>query len=179
MKLSGAHVLVTGGASGLGEAVVRRCVTDGAVVSVFDLSAETGAALVAELGATKVQFFKVNIIDESSVQAALEASVKTFGPLRVVIQCAGVASPCRVLSSRGVIHPLKAFEGVVGVNLVGTFNVLRLAVAIMAKQEPVDGERGCFVHVASVAAFEGQIGQAVSDASCRSRIMTAHAPAHT
>src|SRR5690242_4858870 len=104
MKLSDSHVLVTGGASGLGEAVVRRCVADGARVTIFDLSADAGSALVKELGESKVGFFKVNIIDESSVQNALDSSVKAFGPLRVVIQCAGIASPCRVLSSRGIIH---------------------------------------------------------------------------
>lgn len=160
VQLSGVHVLVTGGASGLGESVVRRCVADGARVSIFDLSTEHGEKIVGELGQDKVAFFKVNIIDEKSVQEALEGGIAAFGPLRAVIQCAGIAAPCRVLSSRGVVHTLKAFEHVVNVNLIGTFNVLRLATALMAKSEPLEGgERGCFVHVASVAAFEGQIGQ--------------------
>jgi 3-hydroxyacyl-CoA dehydrogenase/3-hydroxy-2-methylbutyryl-CoA dehydrogenase len=160
VKLSGSHVIVTGGASGLGEAVVRRCVTDGAKVSIFDISAELGNKIVEELGKENVAFFKVNIIDEKSVQESLEGGIKAFGAIRAVIQCAGIAAPCRVISSRGVVHTLKSFEHVVNVNLIGTFNVLRLATALMAKSEPLeDGERGCFVHVASVAAFEGQIGQ--------------------
>lgn len=172
MKLLNTHVLVTGGASGLGAACVRRAVADGAKVSIFDLAgqAETAAALVTELGgASKVLYLAVDIVSEASVSKGLADAIAAFGPLRAVIQCAGVASPCRVLSSRGVVHPLAAFEKVVAINLVGTFNVLRLASAIMSKQSPIDGdasgERGCFVHVASVAAFEGQIGQAAYAAS--------------
>ena len=169
MKLLGAHVLVTGGASGLGAACVRRAVEDGARVSLFDLAgqAEVAAALVAELGGeAKAKYIVTDIVSEESVSKGLAEAVAAFGPLRVVIQCAGVASPCRVISSRGVVHSLNSFSKVVAINLIGTFNVLRLAAAIMAKQEAAEGgERGCFVHVASVAAFEGQIGQAAYSAS--------------
>ena len=165
MKLSGSHVLVTGGASGLGEAVVRRCVSDGAVVTIFDLSEEAGAKLVSEFGADKVLCMKVNIIDETSVKSSIETCIAKFGPLRAVVQCAGIASPCRVISSRGVVHPLDAFNKVVQVNLIGTFNVLRLAVAAMSTNDPIKDERGVIINVASVAAFEGQIGQAAYSAS--------------
>jgi len=108
------------------------------------------------------------VCDEESVQKALDAGIKKFGRLDGVVQCAGVGNPCRVLSSRGVIHPLKSFNQVVQINLIGTFNVLRLAAAIMAKQESksgLKGEKGVFINVASVAAFEGQIGQAAYSAS--------------
>lgn len=169
MKLQNTHVLVTGGASGLGEACVRRALADGARVSIFDLAgqAEAAAALAKELGGDeKLRFYAVDIVSEDSVAKGLAAAIAAFGPLRVVINCAGVASPCRVISSRGVTHPQPSFDKVLAINLSGTFNVLRLAAAIMAKQEPCEGgERGCFVNVASVAAFEGQIGQAAYAAS--------------
>jgi len=162
------HLIVTGGASGLGAAVVSRFVSNGWRASIFDLDAEGGARMEAELGKEKVNAMSVNICDAEAVEKAIDAAIAKFGPLRAVIQCAGVANPCKVLSKSGAVHPLKGFEKVVAINLIGTFNVLRLAAARMAKQEPLpnkDGERGCFVHVASVAAFEGQIGQAAYSAS--------------
>lgn len=169
MKLQNTHVLVTGGASGLGEACVRRAVADGARVSIFDLAgqAEAAAALAKELGGEeKLRFFAVDIVSEDSVAKGLAGAIAAFGALRVVINCAGTAAPCRVISSRGVTHPQPSFDKVLAINLSGTFNVLRQAAAIMAKQDAcAGGERGCFVNVASVAAFEGQIGQAAYAAS--------------
>jgi 3-hydroxyacyl-CoA dehydrogenase/3-hydroxy-2-methylbutyryl-CoA dehydrogenase len=107
----------------------------------------------------------VDVTSEESVQKGIDACVKQFGTLNGVVQCAGIGGAQRVLSGKGVVHSLKAFERVVNINLVGTFNVLRLAVAVMAKLPAVDGERGVFVHTASVAAFDGQIGQAAYSAS--------------
>ena len=122
------------------------------------MHAENGRSLESELGSDKARFFEADITSESAVQAALDAAVGAFGPLRAVVQCAGVANPCKVLGKNGAVHSLRQFEFVCAINLIGTFNVLRLAAAVMAKQEPLaGGERGCFVHVASVAAFEGQI----------------------
>jgi len=167
VELSGAVALVTGGASGLGAATARRLYDGGARVVVLDLPQSSGAAFVQELGERAV-FAPADVASEPEVQAAVEAAA-ALGPLRVVVNCAGVGTPGKVLGKQGVL-PLEDFDRVVRINLVGTFNVLRLAAAAMAGTEPVSTdlggpERGVIVNTASVAAFDGQIGQPAYAAS--------------
>ena len=155
-------VLVTGGASGLGAAAVRRVVAQGASALIVDLPSSSGSELAAELG-DRVRFAAADVRDEDQVQAAVTAATQQ-GILRVVVNCAGVATPGRVIGKRGVL-PLETFRTVIEINLVGTFNVLRLAAATMIDNEPIDGDRGLVIMTASVAAFDGQIGQAAYAAS--------------
>jgi NAD(P)-dependent dehydrogenase (short-subunit alcohol dehydrogenase family) len=155
-------VLVTGGASGLGAATVRTVIAEGALALILDLPGSAGSALAAELG-ERVRFSPADVRDEDQVQAAVAAATK-LGTLRVVVNCAGVGTPGRVISKRGVL-PLETFQTVIDINLVGTFNVLRLAAAAMIANEPLDGDRGLVIMTASVAAFDGQIGQAAYAAS--------------
>lgn len=154
--------LVTGGASGLGAATVRRLHADGAAVVLVDLPSSPGADLVGELGERAV-FCPADVRDEAQVQAAVDAA-KGLGDLRIVVSCAGVGTPGRIVGRNGPLA-LETFRTVVDINLVGTFNVLRLAAAAMAANEPVDGERGVAVMTASIAAFDGQVGQAAYAAS--------------
>jgi NAD(P)-dependent dehydrogenase (short-subunit alcohol dehydrogenase family) len=155
-------VLVTGGASGLGAATVRRVIAEGASALILDLPSSAGAELAAELG-ERVRFAAADVRDEDQVQAAVAAATE-LGTLRVVVNCAGVGTPGRVIGKRGVL-PLEAFQTVIDINLVGTFNVLRLAAAAMIDNEPLDGDRGLVIMTASVAAYDGQIGQAAYAAS--------------
>jgi len=155
-------VLVTGGASGLGEGCVRAVVGGGARALVVDLPGSRGPELATELG-PGVGFAAADVRDEAQVQAAV-TQARGLGTLRVAVACAGVATPGRILGKRGVL-PLADFRTVVDINLVGTFNVLRLAAEVMAGNEPVDGDRGVIVLTASVAAYDGQIGQAAYAAS--------------
>jgi len=155
-------VLVTGGASGLGAATVRRVIAAGASALILDLPNSAGSELAAELG-ERVRFAAADVRDEDQVQAAVAAATE-LGTLRVVVNCAGVGTPGRVIGKRGVL-PLEAFQTVIDINLVGTFNVLRLAAAAMIDNEPLDGDRGLVIMTASVAAFDGQIGQAAYAAS--------------
>ncbi|HWJ54077.1 MAG TPA: SDR family NAD(P)-dependent oxidoreductase [Propionibacteriaceae bacterium] len=163
MRLGGGDVaLVTGGASGLGAATVRALTSAGARAVIVDLPGSRGPELTTELG-ERVRFAPADVRNEEQVQAAVETALD-LGTLRVVVNCAGVATPGRVLSKRGLL-PLEAFRTVVEINLVGTFNVLRLAVQAMAGNEPADGDRGVVIMTASVAAYDGQIGQAAYAAS--------------
>jgi NAD(P)-dependent dehydrogenase (short-subunit alcohol dehydrogenase family) len=155
-------VLVTGGASGLGAATVRRVIAEGASALILDLPSSAGSELAAELG-ERVRFVAADVRDEDQVQAAVTAATE-LGTLRVVVNCAGVGTPGRVIGKRGVL-PLEAFQTVIDINLVGTFNVLRLAAVAMIDNEPLDGDRGLVIMTASVAAFDGQIGQAAYAAS--------------
>ena len=155
-------VLVTGGASGLGAATVQRVVGEGAAAVIVDLPGSTGHEFAVELG-ERVRFAPADVRDEDQVQAAVETASQ-LGTLRVVVNCAGVATPGRVIGKRGVL-PLETFRAVIEINLVGTFNVLRLAAATMIDNEPLDGDRGLVIMTASVAAFDGQIGQAAYAAS--------------
>jgi NAD(P)-dependent dehydrogenase (short-subunit alcohol dehydrogenase family) len=155
-------VLVTGGASGLGLATVRALTRTGAAAVVLDLPSSSGAEVAAELG-DRVRFVAADVRDEDQVQAAVDAAT-ALGALRVAVSCAGVATPGRVIGKRGLL-PLEAFRTVVEINLVGTFNVLRLAAAAMLANDPADGDRGVVVMTASVAAYDGQIGQAAYAAS--------------
>jgi len=157
-----AVALVTGGASGLGGATTRRLVADGAKVVIVDLAASPGADLAQELG-DAVRFMPADVRDPAQVQAAIGVAQEQ-GELRIVVNCAGVGTPGRVVGRSGP-HSLESFQTVIDINLVGTFNVLRLAAVAMLGNEPVDGDRGVIVMTASIAAFDGQIGQAAYAAS--------------
>jgi len=154
--------LVTGGASGLGEATARRLHAEGASVVIADLPSSPGEQLTADLG-EHVRFVPADVRDEAQVQAAIDAA-NELGTLRVVVNCAGDGTPGRVVGKRGPL-PLEDFQNVININLVGTFNVMRLAAAAMLENEPVDGDRGVIVMTASIAAYDGQIGQAAYAAS--------------
>ena len=164
MDIKNAVAAVTGGASGLGEATVRRFVAAGGKAAILDLAEENARKLIDELGGNVI-FIGTDVTEEHSVRSALDSAVATFGALHVVVNCAGIASAERVLGKKGPM-PLENFERVIRVNLVGTFNVIRLAAEKMARNEPnAEGERGVIVNTASAAAFEGQIGQAAYSAS--------------
>jgi NAD(P)-dependent dehydrogenase (short-subunit alcohol dehydrogenase family) len=154
--------LVTGGASGLGGATVRRLVADGARAVIVDLPSSPGADVAAELG-ERVRFVAADVRSEEQVRAAVDAA-RELGELRVVVSCAGIGTPGRVVGRNGPLA-LETFQSVIDINLVGTFNVLRLAAAAMVDNDPVDGERGVAVMTASIAAFDGQVGQAAYAAS--------------
>jgi len=150
--------LVTGGGSGLGEATVRRLAADGLGVVIVDLPSSAGKAVADELG-DRVVFAPTDVTEETAVTAALDAA-SGLGTLRVVVNCAGVATPGRVVGRKGPL-PLATFRQVIEINLIGTFNVLRLAAERMIALEPdEDGDRGVVVMTASIAAYDGQIGQA-------------------
>jgi NAD(P)-dependent dehydrogenase (short-subunit alcohol dehydrogenase family) len=154
--------LVTGGASGLGEATTRRLHQGGAAVVVIDLPSSPGGALAAELG-NRVRFCPADVRNEAQVQAAI-ATAQELGDLRIVVNCAGVGTAGRVVGKNGPMN-LESFRNVIDINLIGTFNVVRLAAAAMLGNEPVDGDRGIIVMTASIAAYDGQIGQAAYAAS--------------
>lgn len=164
MKIQGSAALVTGGASGLGEATVRRLVAAGARVVILDRDDKRGLALEKELGES-ARFVKTDVTSADEVQKAVDAAAE-LGGLRVAVSCAGVGWAARTLDKEGQPHDLELFKTVIGVNLVGTFNVTRLAAAAIARQAPLDdGERGVIINTASVAAFDGQIGQVAYTAS--------------
>lgn len=164
MNLENKVAVVTGGASGLGLATVKAYLAKGASVAIFDLNAEQGALVAAELG-EKALFCQVNVADEASVQQAIAQTLAKFGAIHVIVNCAGIGSASRTVGKNGAM-PLELFSKVIAVNLVGTFNVTRLTAAEMAKNTPdVDGERGVIINTASVAAFDGQIGQVAYSAS--------------
>ena len=158
MELNGVAALVSGGASGLGEATVRELTAAGATVVIADVNTERGEALAKEVGGV---FVRTDVADEDQVQAAVQAAVDTGKPLRAAVSCAGIAWAARTVARDGTPHDLASFRKIIDVNLIGTFNVVRLAAAAMAKTEPIndDGERGAIVNTASVAGIEGQIGQ--------------------
>ncbi len=167
MEIQGRTFLVSGGASGLGAAVVRRLAADGAAVQIADLNRAAGEALAAELQAAgaRAWFAAADVTSEEQVQAAIDAARAQTGALHGAIQCAGIAAAQRTLGKQGP-HALDLFTRVIQVNLVGTFNVARLAAAAMAQNEPdAVGERGVLVLTASIAAWDGQVGQAAYAAS--------------
>ena len=164
MQLENKGVLVTGGASGLGAACIRLLTQAGAKAIIADLNSETGNALAKELGDSAF-FVPTNVTDEDSVQAAVQAAVEKFGNLSVTINCAGIGIAEKVLGKNGPAS-LASFNKVIQVNLIGTFNTIRLASAAMVNNSPnEDGERGVIINTASIAAFDGQIGQAAYSAS--------------
>jgi NAD(P)-dependent dehydrogenase (short-subunit alcohol dehydrogenase family) len=161
MQISGQGALITGGASGLGLATARRLVAAGAHVTIIDLASSKGAEVADELGGL---FVAADVTSADEVQAAV-AAAQSAAPLRVVVNCAGIAPPAKVLDREGNPAVLSDFERVIRINLVGTFNVISQAAAVIAKNEPHDEERGVIVNTASVAAFDGQIGQPAYSAS--------------
>jgi NAD(P)-dependent dehydrogenase (short-subunit alcohol dehydrogenase family) len=164
MQISGAAAIVSGGASGLGEATVRRLREGGAEVTILDRNAERGEALAKELGGG-TKFVAADVSDPEAVGQAVALAGES-APLRIAVSCAGLGLPARVVNRDGTPHDLKAFQFVINVNLIGTFNVMRLAASAIAKTDPLeDDERGVIVNTASVAAFDGQIGQVAYSAS--------------
>jgi NAD(P)-dependent dehydrogenase (short-subunit alcohol dehydrogenase family) len=161
MQLDGASAIVTGGASGLGGATARKIAADGAHVVVVDLNEEAGEAMASELNGA---FVKADVRDPDQVQVAVDTAVE-MGPLRALVNCAGVGNPGRTLNRDGEPLALDFWDFVVSINLTGTFNCIRLAAAAMATNEPSEGDRGAIVNTASVAAYDGQIGQAAYSAS--------------
>ncbi|MCM3573537.1 MULTISPECIES: 3-hydroxyacyl-CoA dehydrogenase [Mesobacillus] len=164
MKMSEVRAIVTGGASGLGEATVRRIVEQGGKAAILDLSVERGDALVKELGEQAI-FIKTDVTSEEEAGNAINKAIESLGSINTVVNCAGIGVAGKLLSRKGV-HSLDMFSKVISINLIGTFNVIRLASEQMSKNEANElGERGVIINTASVAAFDGQIGQAAYSAS--------------
>lgn len=163
MHIKGHSAIVTGGGSGLGEATARRFAADGAKVAIFDLNMENAERVAADIGGVAVE---CNVADAASAEAAFEKSRAAIGAARVIVNCAGVGPAKAIVSRDGDPMPLDWFSNIVNINLIGSFNCLRLAAADMSKTEPLDdGERGVIINTASVAAYEGQIGQVAYGAS--------------
>jgi NAD(P)-dependent dehydrogenase (short-subunit alcohol dehydrogenase family) len=164
MHLQNKTIFITGGASGLGEACARLMVQAGAKAVIADLNTEAGNALAKELGDAAL-FQQTNVTDEGSVQIAIKATLAHFGDLHGTINCAGIGTAAKVIGRDGPLN-LETFTRVININLIGTFNVIRLTAAVMAENTPeASGERGVIINTASVAAFDGQIGQAAYSAS--------------
>ena len=164
MNASGKIALVSGGASGLGLATARALIDRDASVVLLDLPSSRGEEVAKELG-ERCAFFAGDVTSEDDVQAAVATAADRFGALHIAVSCAGIATPGRLLNRDGAPLPIERFESVVKVNLIGTFNVMRFAAAQMVQQEPDGEERGVMINTASVAAFEGQIGQVAYSAS--------------
>lgn len=164
MEFTNNTFIVTGGASGLGEATVRALHAQGAHVVIADLNTEQGEALAQALG-ERTAFSRTNVADETDAQTTVNLAVSKFGQLRGLVNCAGIGNAAKVLGKNGP-HPLADFNRIIQVNLVGSFNMARLAAAAMASLEPAaEGERGVIINTASIAAYDGQIGQAAYAAS--------------
>lgn len=165
MQLDQVKAVITGGVSGLGYAVAQHLVGHGGKVAMFDLNDDKGAAAVAELGTERARYFRTDVSDEDGVAATMNAAHQFLGGLNVAVNCAGILGAGRVLGKHGPM-PLQGFATTVMVNLVGSFNVAKAAAALMQNNAAgEDGERGVIVNTASIAAFEGQIGQAAYSAS--------------
>ncbi len=165
MQIQYTRAVITGGVSGLGLAVAQRLVAGGAKVALLDINDDKGAAAVAELGAGNARYLRTDVTDEANVAANVAAAKDFLGGLNAAINCAGILGAGRVLGKDAPM-PLKNFAGTVMVNLVGSFNVAKAAADLMQHNAPgLDGERGVIIHTASVAAYEGQIGQAAYSAS--------------
>ena len=165
MKIENCVAVVSGGASGLGAAVVKDMTENGAKAAILDFDVENGEKLALELG-DKVIFCKTDVTDAASVKSAIDRTMEAFGAIHFAVNCAGVASPKKVIDKKGNPMPADFFNRVIQINLVGTMNVLSLAAVEMCKNTPTeDGEKGAVINVASVAAFEGQVGQAAYSAS--------------
>jgi NAD(P)-dependent dehydrogenase (short-subunit alcohol dehydrogenase family) len=163
MDVHGKTFLVSGGSSGLGAGCVKRLAEDGANVAIADVNAELGQALAAEIGDQAI-FVRTDVTDEVAVKTAVDTTVEAFGELRGAISCAGIVHGERLVGRDGP-HDLARFRKILEVNAVGTFNMLRFAAQAMMANEPIESERGILINTASVAAFEGQIGQIAYAAS--------------
>ena len=164
MELKEIVALITGGASGMGEATAKHIVANGGKAVLLDLNEEKGQALV-QAAHEQMLFIKTDVTDETSVERAVNQATEKYGCINLVVNCAGIAPPAKVLSRKGM-HSLAQFEQVLRINLLGTFNVIRIAANAMQHNTPDrDGQRGIIVNTASVAAFDGQIGQAAYSAS--------------
>jgi NAD(P)-dependent dehydrogenase (short-subunit alcohol dehydrogenase family) len=163
MDIPGKTFLVSGGSSGLGAGSVKRLVQEGANVVIADVNVEAGEALASALG-NRVCFVRTDVTDEAAVQTAVDTAVTTFGELRGAINCAGIVHGERLVGREGP-HDLDRFRRTLEVNTVGTFNILRFAAQAMMELDPIDSERGVLINTASVAAFDGQIGQIAYAAS--------------
>lgn len=165
MQFSNIRAIVTGGASGLGLAVARHLVAHGGRAALFDVNDDKGAAAAAALGGNSARYFSTDVTDEGGVTTSVEAANEFLGGVNATVNCAGIIGAGRVLGRDGPM-PLQNFSSTVMVNLVGSFNVAKAAAAVMQHNDPgEDGERGVIVNTASVAAYEGQIGQAAYSAS--------------
>ena len=162
MDINGLSAIVTGGASGLGRATATMLAAQGAKVAIFDLNEEAGKAVAAELGGVYVS---VNVADDASVAAGLDRAQAAHGVARILVNCAGIAPAVKTVGKENAPHPLDTFAKTVTVNLIGTFNVISKFSARLAAAEEIDGERGVIVNTASVAAYDGLIGQAAYSAS--------------
>jgi NAD(P)-dependent dehydrogenase (short-subunit alcohol dehydrogenase family) len=157
MEVKGQAAIITGGGSGLGEATARALTAAGAKVALFDVVEDAAQRVASEIGGVACA---CDVTEEASTQAAIAKAREAHGPARIVIQCAGIAPPAKIVGKKGP-HALDLYTKVIGVNLVGIFNVMRLAAADMLGLEPLaSGERGVIINTASIAAFEGQVGQA-------------------
>jgi 3-hydroxyacyl-CoA dehydrogenase / 3-hydroxy-2-methylbutyryl-CoA dehydrogenase len=165
MKIAGTGAVITGGASGIGRAVAQAIVEKGGRVAIFDLNEAAGMAMLSDLGGAAI-FEKVNVADENSVSAAIAKTMTAFGAIHVCVNCAGIGSAHKTFGKDGPF-PLAAWTKTLAVNLTGTFNVARLCAEQMAKNAPLDsnGGRGVIINIASVAAYDGQIGQVAYSAS--------------
>ncbi len=167
MKLDGKVAVVTGGASGLGQATCHQLVAQGARVMIFDLNEELARNTVKALGEQNASYALVNVSDETSVDAGIAQAINQYGEIHIVVNCAGIGAPAKVINREGEPLPLDKFKQIIDINLVGTFNVLRLAAARMINNDPFNEDygRGVIINVASAAAFDGQIGQPAYAAS--------------
>jgi NAD(P)-dependent dehydrogenase (short-subunit alcohol dehydrogenase family) len=157
MQINGLSAIVTGGASGLGEATAKMLAAQGAKVTIFDLNEEVGTATAQAIGG---HFVSVNVADDASVTAGLEEAEGRHGVARILVNCAGIAPPARVVGKDGQPHSLDLYRKVIEINLIGTFNVLSKFSARLIQADPIGEERGVIVNTASVAAYDGQVGQA-------------------
>lgn len=165
MDIQQCTAVVSGGASGLGEAVVRYMTANGGKAAILDFDADKGEKLSAQLG-DSVIFCKTDVTDEVSVQEAIHNTVKSFGGIHVAVNCAGIVAPRKVIDKHGNPMPIDSFNRVIQINLIGTMNIIRLATVEMLKNTPnTDGEKGVVINVSSAAAFDGQTGQAAYSAS--------------
>jgi len=162
MDIEGVAAIVTGGASGLGMATARMLAAQGAKVAVFDLNAEAGQATARAIGG---RYVAVDVSDDASVTAGLDEAGAGHGVARILVNCAGIAPAAKTVGKENAPHPFATFATTISVNLIGTFNVISKFAARLAAEEPIDGERGVIVNTASVAAYDGQIGQAAYAAS--------------
>lgn len=162
MDIHGVAAIVTGGASGLGGGTAERLARAGAKVTIFDLNAELGAALAQQIGG---HFVRVDVTDETAVTAAIQEAEGLHGKARILVNCAGIGPPAKVIDREGQALPLASFSKIVTINLIGTFNVLSKFAASLHAADPLGEERGVVINTASVAAYDGQIGQAAYSAS--------------